>query len=88
MSSIPIVNKNVNLEILTKLLNSVAKKYGCRVEYIADDNRIKFFGDMDCCRHITEEMLTIFAFDSTASSISISCPREVYQQGGEISVIM
>ena len=36
MSIIPIINRDVNLEILAKLLNSVAKSYDCRVEYIAD----------------------------------------------------
>lgn len=57
MSKIPINIKNLNLEILTKIINSVAAKYDCRVEYDADENQLKLIGDQDCCKHIAEETL-------------------------------
>jgi hypothetical protein len=60
MDAIPIIRKNANLEIITKILNSVAQKYECRIEYLADENRLTFKGDIDCCRHITEEALGLF----------------------------
>ena len=73
---IPIVYQIKNLEILTKLLNSVAKKYGCRVEYIANENRLKFHGDDICCKHITEEALSFFPADKAIEDIPLSCTIE------------
>ncbi len=74
MSIIPIIYRNTNLEILTKLLNSVAKKYGCTVEYIAADNRIRFSGDSNCCRHVTEETLAFFPKTMSRNEFPINCP--------------
>lgn len=71
---IPIVYRVKNLEILTKLLNSVAKRYGCRVEYIAKENRLKFHGDDTCCKHITEETLAFFPADKNIEDLPLSCP--------------
>jgi hypothetical protein len=71
---VPIIYKNVNLEILTKLLNSVAKRYGCTVKYIAEDNRIAFSGDSDCCRHVTEEALAFFPKTVGRDEFPIQCP--------------
>lgn len=73
MSIIPIIYKNVNLEILTKLLNSVATRYGCRVDYIAVDNRIVFEGDQECCRHITEEALAFFPARAKKNRMPLNC---------------
>lgn len=74
MKKIPIIYKNANLEVLTKLLNSVAKKYGCSVEYIAEQNRIAFNGDWDCCRHVTEETLAFFPKTANKDAFAIHCP--------------
>ena len=52
--------KNVNPEIIAKLLNPVARKYGCWVQYLPRENSLKFFGDQACFRPIVEEMLAIF----------------------------
>jgi hypothetical protein len=61
MDVIPIKIENANLEIITKILNSVAKKYACRVEYLADEKSMNFHGDSEFCTHIIEETLSIFA---------------------------
>lgn len=60
-----IASKNVNLEIMAKLLNSVAQKYDCRVRYNMGENSLKFFGDESCWRHIAEELLEMI-FPNTA----------------------
>jgi hypothetical protein len=73
MHKIPIVYQNKNLEILTKLLNSVAKKYGCHVEYVAEDESIRFSGDMECCRHVTEETLALFPKASERDRLPLNC---------------
>ncbi len=74
MSMIPIIYINTNLEVLTKLLNSVAQRYGCAVEYIAADNRIKFSGDSNCCRQVTEETLSFFPKTADQIEFPVSCP--------------
>jgi len=61
MNEIPIIRKNANLEIFTKIINSVAAHYECHVDYIAEENRLAFHGDQDCCKHITEETLALFS---------------------------
>lgn len=73
MEKIPIVVRNNNLEILAKMINSVAEKYECRVEYLADENRLIFHGDRDCCKHITEETLALFPSDDDAA-LPFACP--------------
>lgn len=73
MYKIPIVYKNRNLEILTKLLDSVAKKYGCHVEYVAEEESIRFTGDMDCCRHVTEETLALFPKTVDKNRLPLNC---------------
>ena len=55
-----IASKNVNLEILAKLLNSIAEKYDCFVKYDKQENSLKFIGDTSCWRHIVEEFLEWF----------------------------
>lgn len=65
MKELFIASKNVNLEIMAKLLNSVAGKYDCYVQYISRDNSLKFHGDKACWRHIIEEVMEFF-FPKTA----------------------
>ncbi len=80
MHKIPIVYKIKNLEILTKLLNSVAKKYGCTVEYVAETDSIRFSGGSDCCRHVTEETLAFFPKTLQRGDFPIQCSTiEAYQ---------
>ena len=55
-----IASKNVNLEILAKLLNSVAEKYDCHVRYCKAENSLEFIGERSCWRHIVEEVMSFF----------------------------
>jgi hypothetical protein len=73
MNEIPVVVKNKNLEILAKMINSVAEKYECHVAYIDDENRLEFHGDGDCCRHIAEETLALFHHNDDAA-LPFICP--------------
>lgn len=60
MKELFIASKNVNLEIVAKLINSVARKYDCYVQYISRDNSLKFHGEETCWRHIIEEVMAFF----------------------------
>ena len=60
MKKVYIASKNVNLEILAKLLNSVAEKYDCYVKYNKQENSLEFVGDRSYWRHIVEELMTFF----------------------------
>ena len=60
-----IASKNVNLEIVAKLLNSVAKKYDCQVRYDRCENSLKFVGETSYWSHIAEELLEFFFPNST-----------------------
>jgi hypothetical protein len=44
-----------NLELISKLMNSAAKKYDCRVTYDAKNDAIQFYGNRDFTRTIAEE---------------------------------
>lgn len=55
-----IASKNVNLEILAKLLNSVAERYDCYVKYNKPENSLEFIGERSCWRHIVEEVMSFF----------------------------
>ncbi len=65
MNGFYIASKNVNLEIMSKLLNSVAKKYDCYVQYNAQENCLEFHGDESYWTHIIEEVMEFF-FPKTA----------------------
>lgn len=60
MNGLPIIIKNANLEILAKIIDASAKHYQCHVYYVAEDNRLEFHGDKECCKHLTEETLALF----------------------------
>jgi len=57
MNKLYIASKGVNLEILAKLLNSVARKYDCHVGYDKQENSLEFIGDESYWRHIAEETM-------------------------------
>lgn len=48
-------NDSGNLEIISKLMNSAAKKYDCRVTYDPENRSIQFYGNRDHKRSIAEE---------------------------------
>lgn len=60
MEQLQIVRQINNLEIISKLMNSVAKQYGCRVKYNPEDGGMHFFGDVSCQKYIVEETLSFF----------------------------
>ena len=60
MNKLYIASKNVNLEIIAKLLNSVAEKYGCHVRYEKQENSLKFMGEENAWGHIIEELMEFF----------------------------
>ena len=68
-----IASKNVNLEIVAKLLNSVAEKYGCHVCYVKQENSLKFIGEEAYWSHIVEELMEFFfpRMEMAAAKVSI-----------------
>lgn len=60
MEQVRIVRRINNLEIISKLMNSVAKQYDCRVKYNPEDGGIHFSGDARCQKYIVEETLAFF----------------------------
>lgn len=61
MSAIRINRQNSNLEILSKLLDSVAAKYNCRVKFNSRRRRMRFFGAEACKSQVIEETLNLLA---------------------------
>lgn len=61
MSAIRINRRSNNLEILAKLLNSVAANYDCRVKYHPGRRQVQFFGTETCKTHVIEETLNMLA---------------------------
>jgi len=60
MAPVPVVFENANIEILAKLMNSVARKYGCRVRFDRPSRKVRFSGDEVYKPHIVEETLGLF----------------------------
>lgn len=60
MNKLYITSKNVNLEIIAKLLNTVAEKYECHVRYEKRENSLKFMGEESYWVHIIEELMEFF----------------------------
>ena len=60
MGELHIIRKVNNLEIISKLMNSVAKQCDCRVKYDPKDKSIRFYGDTDLQQYITEQTLSFF----------------------------
>ncbi|MGD9016467.1 MAG: hypothetical protein PVH30_03715 [Desulfobacterales bacterium] len=60
MPQLPIHQRNHNLEVMAKLLNSAAVKYDCRVKYDKVLDRLTFRGDESLRRAIVEETAGYF----------------------------
>ena len=60
MENFRIIHKSDNLEIISKLMNSVAKQCGCRVKYNRKSGEMLFHGDDNFQRYIVEETLSFF----------------------------
>jgi hypothetical protein len=55
------INKiNWNGEIWRKILNSVAGKYDCDVNFIIHAGQLNFEGDRHCAEEIVKEAMAIF----------------------------
>lgn len=66
-----IMFKNVNLEIIAKILDAAARQYGCRVRYIYGENRLKFIGDKIYVRPLVEEMMASLFAEPVVAPISV-----------------
>ena len=60
MRILKINHKSNNIELVSKLMNSVAVKYDCRVKYNADTETICFNGNDACKSFIAEETFNLF----------------------------
>lgn len=55
------INRRINnLEIISKLMNSVAKRYGCRIKYDPSDRSLKYYGETSYQKYIAQETLSFF----------------------------
>ena len=61
MSVFKINRKSTNLELVSKLMNSVAVKYNCRVRYNPETETVCFNGNDACRSFIAEETLNLFS---------------------------
>ena len=59
MSAIRINRKNDNLEIMAKLLNSVAANYDCRVKYNSSSRQVQFVGEEVYKPYVIEETISL-----------------------------
>lgn len=60
MSIIKITRKDQNIELASKLMNSVAAKYDCSVKFNSESGAINFSGDDAFKRYIIEETAGLF----------------------------
>ena len=60
MNQIRIFKQINNLEIISKIMNSVAKQCDCRVRYNAEEGAIRFYGDSVYQKYIAETTLSFF----------------------------
>ncbi len=61
MSVIKINRKNTNVEVVSKLMDSVCSKYDCSVEYNPENGTVDFHGDEIYKSFIAEETMNLFA---------------------------
>ena len=67
--------ENVNLEIIAKLLNSVAEKYGCYVRCEKRENSLKFMGDESHWAHTIEELVEFFSLQMEMVAAAVRVKR-------------
>ncbi len=61
MDTVKINHKSKNLELVSKLMNSVATKYDCSVKYHDESGTIQFTGDESYKPYIAQETMGIFS---------------------------
>lgn len=79
-NKIYIASRNVNLEIIAKLLNSVAKKYECHVRYNQRENSLRFIGEENYWRHIMEELIEFFFPNPSKEPVPVGHPKSCSSQ--------
>jgi hypothetical protein len=52
---------NCNGEVWRKILNSVAVKYDCGVQFTLNAGQMRYEGDRDCAEEIVREALALFS---------------------------
>jgi hypothetical protein len=67
MITVNICYRDSNLEIISKLMNSVALQYDCRINYDAKENTLIFCGDDRYMRPIVEETMSFFRVENLKS---------------------
>lgn len=82
-SKLCIAFKNQNLEIIAKIINSVACKYDCSVRYVAEENRLKFAGDKKCFRPIVEEMMAAFFPEPSIATVRINQKQKMLRKSSD-----
>ena len=60
MNVFKINTRNYNLELISKLMNSVARKYNCRIQFDDHNHRMRFSGHERYQQSIVEETLQLF----------------------------
>ena len=55
-----IVKINYNIEVISKIINSIAKKYDCRVKFNRENGTVTSDCEKDKKPHILEEVMGIF----------------------------
>lgn len=63
MNLIPVIRKINNREIISKIMDSVAKTCDCRVRYSAQGDCLQFTGDTDCINYIARQTAAFFGVD-------------------------
>ena len=63
MTLLKIRHENKNLEIVAKIVNSVASKYDCAVRYDSESNAINFSGSKNQIQDIVAETLWMLGAD-------------------------
>ena len=61
MNKIIIHQKDSNLEVVSKIMNSVCLQYDCNVSYDADTGTVNYSGDEEFKQFIVEETLNYFS---------------------------
>ena len=60
MKTFRINRRNNNLELVSKIMNSVCAKYDCRIKYNAESGTVHYSGDDVYKTLIAEETMKIF----------------------------
>ena len=63
MNQVPVIHKINNREIISKIMDSVAKTCDCRVRYCAKGDCLEFIGDKTHINFIARQTAAFFGVD-------------------------